>query len=292
MALGQTQVQSGLAALAGQMPVRNQQIAQQQKAARALQLQQAVAGLPPQQAPITREQVGTIAGQMTQAAGQQQVGRAKEAMQTGEQLAKLGQQETAMLGQQRLATLSGLAEQEAMDQTSRLAQIDQAAKKEIFDNSLQFKRDEADRTMFNERQLMDYAINSANREEAFRNWEQKTKQYSERNIKMLEVAANKVQQALETGYNENKQKLDQKAKLELVQIRRDIDNRLARARAKSANMKMMAGAASTIMTVAGSALIMSGVGTGVGIGLMAAAPLVAAGGGAYAEQEGRKEAGV
>lgn len=291
MAIGQTQTQSGLATMMGQMPVRNQLVTQQQKAARALQLQQAVAGLPAQQAPVTRQQVGTIAGQMGEAAGQAQVGQAKEAIEMAGQAARLGQQETALAGQQRLAQMGTLAQQEAMDQTSRLAKIDQAAKKEIFDDTLQFKKDEADRTLYNERQLMDYAIMSANREEAFRNWEQKAKQYSERNLRMLEVAAAKVEQALRTGATENKQKLDQQQKLQLAQIQRDIQNRIAKAKAKAENIKMMAGAASGIMTAAGTALLATPAAP-VGVGLMAAAPAVAGAGNVYAEQQGREQAGV
>ena len=77
--MAQTVTSSALGTLAGQMPVRNQTIADQQRAARMLQLQQAVSKMAPTAAPTAGQaaQLGaTMAGQAGEQAVAQEIGRA------------------------------------------------------------------------------------------------------------------------------------------------------------------------------------------------------------------------
>ena len=248
MALGQTQQQKGLATLMGQMPERNKLVAQQQKAARALQLQQAVAGMPPPSVqPATKTQVAQLGGQMAQAAGEQQVAQAKQMMQGAEQIAKLGMGEAQLEGTKRLGVMQEAARKEELDQIQRLAQVDQKAKQDLFDAQLQFRTDAAGQKLFTERQLADYAALSANRDEAFANYKQKAVQYSERNIKMLEAMGRKMEQALKSGYLDDKTRLDQKAKLEIQRLIDDNKRRIAKAEAKGAQTAQTYGAIGAIM---------------------------------------------
>lgn len=254
MALGQTATQSGLAAMAGQMPERNKLIAQQQKAARALQLQQAVAGMPAPSAaaaPTTRAQVAQMGGQMAQAAGEQQVSQAKQMMQSAEQIAKLGMGEAQLQGAKELGTMRAAGQKEEVDQLQRLANIDQNAKQELFDAQMQFRTDAAGQRLFTERQLADYAALSANREEAFNNYKQKSIQYSKRNIEMLQAMGRKMEQALKSGYLDDKTRLDQKAKLEIQRLIDDNNRRIAKAQAKGAQTAQTYGAIGQAMQVAG-----------------------------------------
>lgn len=271
----------------GQMPTRNKLIADQQKAARALQLQQAIAAAPQ---PLTKTQAAQTAGQVAQAAGEQQVSQAKGMMQTAEQAAKLGMQETALAGREKVAGLQETARTESLGQAERLAAIDQGAKKELFDTELQIRKDANNNALLSARQLADYAMLSANRKEAFSNWSQKTEQYSKRNLEMLQVMQQKLSQAIRDGYLDKKQKLDQAQKQELAQIQKDIQNRIAKAEARKNNLNQMTQGLSGVMSIAGGALVASGVGAPVGVGLMAAAPLVSTAGQQYATQEAQKEA--
>jgi len=271
MALGQTQQQKGLATLMGQMPERNKLVAQQQKAARALQLQQAVAGMPPPSVqPATKTQVAQLGGQMAQAAGEQQVAQAKQMMQGAEQIAKLGMGEAQLEGTKRLGVMQEAARKEELDQIQRLAQVDQKAKQDLFDAQLQFRTDAAGQKLFTERQLADYAALSANRDEAFANYKQKAVQYSERNIKMLEAMGRKMEQALKSGYLDDKTRLDQKAKLEIQRLIDDNKRRIAKAEAKGAQTAQTYGAIGAIMGAAGMAMMATGVGAPVGAGLVVA----------------------
>lgn len=288
MALGQTATQSGLAAMAGQMPERNKLIAQQQKAARALQLQQAVAGMPAPSAaaaPTTRAQVAQMGGQMAQAAGEQQVSQAKQMMQGAEQIAKLGMGEAQLEGTKRLGVMQEAARKEELDQIQRLAQVDQKAKQDLFDAQLQFRTDAAGQKLFTERQLADYAALSANRDEAFANYKQKAVQYSERNIKMLEAMGRKMEQALKSGYLDDKTRLDQASRLEIQRLIDDNKKRIAKAEAKGAQTAQTYGAIGAIMGAAGMAMMATGVGAPVGAGLVVAGAATTE----YGKAEGAKE---
>ena len=283
---GQTTTQSGLATMMGQMPVRNKLIADQQSAARALQLQQAIAAAPQ---PLTKTQAAQTAGQVAQAAGEQQVSQAKSMMQTAEQAAKLGMQETALAGREKIAGLQETTRTEALGQAERLAAIDQAAKKELFDTELQIQKDANNNALLSARQLADYAILSANRKEAFDNWSQKTQLYSKRNLQMLQAMERKLSQAIEDGYLDKKTKLSQAQTQELAKIKKDVQDRIAKAEARKNNLNQMTQGLSGLMTVAGAALMFTPAAP-VGVGLMAAAPVVTAAGQQYASQEAQQEA--
>lgn len=285
--LGQTATETGLASKLGQMPARNKLVAEQQKAARALQLKQAIAAAP---GPMTQTQVAQAAGQMAQAAGQQQVSQAQQMMKTAEQAAQLGMGERQATAREQVTAARETAQKQELDQMARLAKIDQDASNELFQKELQIQKDNNGRNLYSARQLADYALLSANNKEAFQNWEQKARQYSDRNLKMLQVMESRIRESLESGYLDKKQKLNQAQKQELATIQKDLQDRIAKANAKKNNINMMAQGLSTAMTVAGSALVLSGVGTPVGAALIAGAPVVSAAGQQYATQEAQKEA--
>ena len=284
--MAETATQAGLAGLASQMPVRNKAVADQQRAARMLQLQQAVSQLAPQQAPTATQAAG-MGASIAQQAGTEQVNRAKDLVQQSAQLGKLGQQETALTNLQTTGALQQQAQQESFDQASRLACLDDAAKREMFDSQLQFKKDQADNTLFSERQLADYKRLSAQGDEDLKNWAQRSNQLHARNVQVLQAISDRLNEALTSDYLKGRQKLDQQSKLELAQMKRDNDIRLAKARADAANTSAMWGALGGAATLAGGALIATGVGAPVGIGLMAAG----AGASYYGSQEAAKKGG-
>lgn len=282
--MAETMTQRGLAGLAGQMPVRNKTIADQQRAARMLQLQQAVAQLPPEAAP-TAQQAAGMGASIAQQAGAEQVSRAQQMVQQAGQLGQLGQQEQQLAGQQQLAAAQQAGQRESLDQASRLAALDASAKKELFDNQLQFKRDQNDRTLFNERQLADYKALTASRSEDFKNWSQRSQQLHDRNVQVLQTMSAKLDEALQQQYKLGKQQQDQALTKELAQLKRDNDMRLAKAQANAANTATMWGAVGGAATMAGGALIATGIAAPVGVGLMAAGT----GASIYGQQQAAKQ---
>lgn len=284
--MAQTQRQSGLATLAGQMPVRNQELADQQRAARALQLQQTVARMTPQQAPTAAQAAG-MGGAMAQQAGQEQVARAGQQLETSGQIAKLGQQETAIAGQQKLGALQEAARQQELSQVDRLAKLDAAAKTELFDRELTFRKDAANQTFFTERQLADYKRQSAASDEQLRNWSNQAQNYHRRNIATLETMYKRLSEIEENNYRIGKQQLDQAARKEIAQLRADTEKRLRDAKNKAAKTAQMWQAGGTIAgAVIGS--IIPGAGTVAGAALGASIG-GAVGGMVGAEQAGQEE---
>lgn len=285
--MAETLTQSGLAAMAGQMPIRNKEIAEQQKAARLLQLQQAVSQMGPSQAP-TAQQAQQMGASMAGQAAAEKVGRAQEMIQTSAQLGKMGQRETQLAAQRELGALQSQAQQEQLNQTARLAALDDSAKREMFDAELQFKKDAANNTLFSERQLADYQRLKASRSQDFQNWAQRAEQLHARNVATLEVINARISEALQQEYRVGRQKMDQETARQLGEMKRDAEAKLAKAKAKAANTATMWGALGSVLTVAGgAALTATGAGASVGV------PLMAAGLGAsiFGSQQAAKEGG-
>jgi hypothetical protein len=226
--------QSGLTTLAGQMPIRNQELADQQRAARTLQLQQAVAKLTPQQAP-TAGQASQMAATAAQQAGQEQVSRAGQMLETAAQVGKLGQQETAIAGAEKIGALQEGARKEELSQLDRLAKLDAKAKTELFDRELTFKKDAANQTFFSERQLADYKRSAAASDEQLKNWANTAQNYHKRNLASLETIYKNLSQIEENNYRVGKQQLDQAARKEIEQLKIDTARRIQSAKNKAAN---------------------------------------------------------
>lgn len=282
--MAQTLTQGGLSALAGQMPQRNQEIAEQQRAARTLQLQQAISKLRPGQAPTTAQAAGMGASLAAQA-GQEEVSRAGQAIETTGQMAKLGQQETALAGAQRIGSMQEAARQEQMSQIDRLAKLDANAKRELFDKELSFRKDAANQTFFTERQLADYQKQAAASDEAFKNWANTSQNMHKRNIATLEAVYNKLAEVVENDYRIGKQQLDQASRKELLQMKIDAERRLNKARNDAANTTAMWTAGGTIVG-AGVGLVATG---GNPLGAMAGAQAGAALGGTIGSQQTSSE---
>lgn len=262
-----TSTQSGLQALAGAMPVRNRLISDQQKAARALQIQQTIAGLSPQQAP-TATQAAQMGATAAQAAGQQKVSQAEQMIQQAGQIGQLGMTEQRLAGAQRMGELQQGARQEQLDQTARLASLDDRAKKELFDAELQIKKDAANNVFFSERQLADYLRNNAVKEEQFKSWAQKAQQVSQRNIQALEMVYAKLDQAEKMNYARGKQKADQALAKELADMKAAAAEKIQKAKNKAANTAATWGAVGDMLQAGGTATMFFN--PVVGAGLLAA----------------------
>jgi hypothetical protein len=286
--MAETLTQSALANVAGQMPVRNKLIADQQRAARMLQLQQAVASMPSAAAP-TKEQAAQMGATVAAEAGKGAVNRAQQLLESSAQLGKLGQAETALAGEKKLGAATEAARKESLDQTSRLAALDDAAKREVFDRQLQFSKNQANQTQFTERQLLDYARLNAQKDEDFKGWQQRAEQLHRRNIETLKVIDARLTQALQQDYLNKGQKLDQQSRREIAALKQENARRLREAQAKGANTAMMGQALGGLMAVGGTAAILA---TG-GAAAPVAVPLILAGTAAtsYGQAEGARQAG-
>jgi hypothetical protein len=220
-------------------------------------------------------------------AGKQQVSAAGQMVESAGQLAKLGQQEAALVGGEKIAGMQQAAQKESLGQAERLAALDNAAKREVFDAQLQFKKDTADQTQFTQRQLIDYARLNAKTDDEFKTWAQKAQQTSQRNIQILRTINDRLEETLRSGYVKGKQKLDQESRLELARLKRENDAAIAKARANGANTAMMWQAGGALATTVGTGLMFVPGGQIAGAGLMVAGTAASA----YGAQEGARQQG-
>jgi hypothetical protein len=186
---------TALQQLSQQIPVASSRAAQQQQAARDIQLQQAVAKAPVT-APVqqTAAQVGAA---QAQTAGQQAVQAATSQIQQQGQIAQQGQAVQQMADRKDLAQSEmGLrSEQQGID--NQLAQISLQGKQELFDKNIKLERDELGRAMLNQDQLDDYVLSKARTEQDWANYQQQVEQAYKRKQQFTDYSMNKLSQELQ-----------------------------------------------------------------------------------------------
>lgn len=254
------------------MPIANQEIAQRQEAARQIRLQGAMRQAPPTQ----KSEVQAAAGQLTQEAGQQAVQNQSQNQQqvmglATQQLQAESDQQQNLLGQQKLEL-----DKKVRDNENQLASLGLDIKRELFDDNMQFQKDEMGRTRFNQAQLSDWAIENATSEEDYKNKVQKMEQVHKMELQIMEAAQKKIDQQLEFEYAKKMQDRDNETIRRLAQYKKDMTDAYNR---KLAAYKNRQGQWQAGATIAGA--VIGGVMTG-GAGTAAGAAAGAAIGGAAA----------
>lgn len=229
----QTPRMTALQNLQKQLPVASQKVAQGIQTARDIQLQQAVAKAPTGAAiaPMAQQ----TAGAATTQTGTQQVEAAKQTAQQAGQVGQLQVGEQQLAAQQQIAQQQQAARQQEMNAAERFAKLDLSAKQELYDAETRFKKDEAGRTLFNERQLADYAVQNARSEQDYKNLALKAELLNKRKLQAMETAFNIVEEDLKQKfYMAESEKNFAKAQ-QIAAIRADIERQKEKARAKARN---------------------------------------------------------
>jgi hypothetical protein len=254
---------STIAALSQQMPGQNQKVATGLQEAAKTQMRQQLAG----QGPMPVQQIQAIgqqaAAQQGQAKLQVQQQGAQEAQKLGGLALNQDQQDKQMKLQARQLDLA----KQARKNTELLNNLDSELKSRLLDDQFQFQQDELGRTLFNERQLMDYKIQTAKSDLEMQDFEDKMRQASQRKLQLLQSAQARLDQELKQGFQRGQQRLDQEMQTRLAQAKRDLEEKIRKERAKQANRASMFSAGGAIAGALGAAAI---IGTGGG-----AAPLIA-----------------
>lgn len=254
----QTPRMQALQKLQSQLPVANQRVAQGIQTARDLQLQQAVAKAPTGAAIAPAAQQTAAAA--TAQTGQQQAEAAQQMIRQAGQVGQLQLGEQQLAAQQKIAQQQQAARQQEIDSAERLGRLDLAAKQELYDKELEFKKDEAGRTLFNERQLADYAIRNARSEEEYKKYAQDAQLLAKRDLEATEIAFSLVMEDLKQRWSLAEQQRDQAAKEEIARIEAEARAAMERKRARAANSAAMWQAGGQILTVAATAAVIAGTG--------------------------------
>lgn len=220
-------------------------------------LQSAMQGLgtAPGTAAPTRAQISAAGAE----AVQQQAQAVQRAQQTKLQLQE-GQvrqeQAQAVLGQREVLNQRRAALQNSLRKAEdTLVKLGMTTKQDLFDQSLRFEQDELGRTVFNERQLLDYAVTHAKDVEAMQDYEQTISQISERRLRLMQAAQQKIEMELRNAYAAEQSALNQEAKLALARAQAAAKEKAAREKANAQNRASMWSAIGTV------------VGAGIGVAL-------------------------
>jgi hypothetical protein len=263
--------------IAADMPRQNQRVTTGLQEASKMGVQAQLGQLGQMgQGPLSVQQVqqagAQAAAQQGQATLQAQQQQAQKAMQISQQAAKVEAEET----QQRLREREFGIKKKANVLERQLGVYDEKLKNELFDKNIKFQKDELGRTLFNERQLMDYKIYSTKSKIEFRKFEQDMRNMSRRRIKMLDVSLAKIKQELKQQFDKDQLELNQEQKKRLLEAKAAIEEKIRRAKANAANNASMFSSAFTIIGTGvgaffgGPAGAMVGAQIGQGLGNVAA----------------------
>lgn len=240
---GQSDKLTALQQLSQNIPVANSQIAQQQKAARDLQLQQAVAAAP---AAATAGQAQQVGAQAAQNAGQQTIQAEQTATNQQEQVASAANtQQQQDIGQ----TVTGLqqgTEATRQQQIQQLADFSETAKQQMFDDRLKFQTDEQNRAFMNQRQLADYAKLKAQSDQDFQNYAENASEVSQAKIEVLQTMSQRLEQSMKNDFTRQQEGLDKLTDQQIYDMQRDVNLQIQAAKNQAANTTAAWGAVGTI----------------------------------------------
>lgn len=269
--------------LAEQFPVQSQSVARGLEAAQTVGLQKQLGEAARAGQPIGARQIAAAGAQQT--AGQAQI-RGQAAQQTikqQQQVQQLGLQEEQMAQKRALSERAMRLQRQQRQAEASLFGLNESLKSRLMDDQLQFQKDELGRTLFNERQLMDYAITKAKSAEDFANYQQKVTVLSKRKMQALQTAHLKIEQALRQEQQKSETTKNRELETELAKKKMALEEKIRKEQADAANRASMFNAAGTI--------IGAGIGAAASIFMPAAAPALISGGAALGGGAGSIVAG-
>ena len=173
-----------------------------------------------------------------QASAQVQANQTQNLAQSTQQLTNQGQQALQVDAAQQSDALA--RQRIALSQQSRqlsqvLASSEAASASELFDSNLKFQKDELGRTIFNERQLADYAVNHARSQEELANYEQEVSQILERKQAILQQALRVIQQSQTQAFQQSEQELDQNLQQKVALAKKELEDKMRKQQTDAAS---------------------------------------------------------
>jgi len=247
------------------MPVANSRIQQGNQAAQQLQLQNAVAAAP---TGTQTTRVGQATGaQMAQQSSQQSLAGIQQGLASLQQTGGLGLQSQQTANKQTTAGLQLGADQAQQANLQQMAEVSADAKQQIYDATTQLKKNEAGQTLFDTRQLADYAVASATSAQAYQAQAQQAQQMTEMSLQAMKQAYSLVSEDLTNKAAQARQRGDEAAMSQIAAMQNAAKAQMAAEEAKANNSKAAWTAGGTIVGgVAGTFFGPAGTVAGAAIG--------------------------
>lgn len=203
-----------------------------------------------QKAPDSQPSVGQIQAMGAQAVKEQgQLGLAAQ-QQAGQQLAQIGQQQLQAQGQQNQFLNQNRSldlQRQEQELTKRLYQLDRRTAKEVFSQQMKFERDQLGRTQFNERQLLDYKLMTAQSQEELADFELQVTDIYEKKRMLYDAAEKRLTQALQQEYAKGELERDHAFEKKLADMIYKAKQRKLRAIADAKNRAAIGTAVGSIV---------------------------------------------
>lgn len=265
---------SNISQMASQFPQQNEDVARKQAEARQAAIRSAVAGAA-RRGPLPSQTLGQAAAQSVQ---QQAQPRLQAQARTIEQQGQLAQMQLQQEGAGKQAELQRrnvqLQQQHRLAVTS-LNQLQQGLGDKLVTRETQFQKDQLGRTMFTERQLMDYKLASSRRREDMADYEQAVTQASQLRMQALKQSHAIITQSLQQMFAQDEQTKDIRQTERIHAARKSIEEKMAAEAARQAERASRFQATGRIVgTVVGG--VVGGV-AGVFVGGVGAVPGAMAG---------------
>ena len=251
----------------------NQQLAggaAQQQNARVAGLQSSVNQAVQAGSKATAGSIQSMGGQQATAQGGIALQAAQTAVARQGQVGAMGLQEQFMANQQDLVNKKNGLSQENQQLTDKLASLNLGVKQELIDKQTQFAQDEMGRTLFTDRQLMDYQLQSAKSQQDLAAYETLVQDASQKRTAMLKQSYAVINQAMTQSSDSANQLMNEQQKQQLLAAQQAIQLKMKQeaAQQKARAAMFQAGGAivgGIIGTVAGGQTI-AGAAIGAGVG--------------------------
>lgn len=219
---------------------------------------------------------------LTQQSGQRALADAGQMVQTSARVGQtaLGTQEASIRNQIALRKLS--LDADASSASARLARLGEDVKNELLDNNLNFQRDKAGRTLFNERQLADWSALKARGAEELEAFKQRSAELHETKMMMLQQSYKVITQHLDAMTNKALTAQDLETREFLAKAKAAVERKISDETARRAqNASIGRGVGMVVGGVVGAVITVYSGGSGAAV-----APAAVAAGGALGASVG------
>lgn len=213
-------------------PAQSQQNLNAMNAATTAQMRQSVAKAA---VPLSTEQAQGAGAQAAAQQGQNALNVAETQQKKAASVGKLGLGEQQMGQQKAVADKRIALAAKQRDLSNKITQLGEDTKNKILDSNLSFQQDELGRTQWNERQLMDYKLKTAQSQEDFYKYRQQVQQTSARKTQLLKASYAKINEALKENAASSIKTLDQDQQKRLLQAKYDLEMKMKKDAADAAN---------------------------------------------------------
>jgi hypothetical protein len=239
---------STLSNLMQQVPGQNKQVLTGLQEAAKTQVQAGFGSQGPMGQPMGVRQIQQLGAQATAAQGQAAISSQQQTVEKAGQLGEMTVQEQAAEAQQRLQARQLGLQRQQRDLDTQLKNFNSKLHVELVERETQFQRDEMGRTLFNERQLMDYKLSTAQSQIEIKNLETQMRAASAKRIQMLQACNQRLLTDLKEESAKSEQEKDQASILRIEKAQLELKRKLEEER-QSLNAK--AAKASAIGALAG-----------------------------------------